>query len=138
MIDTKKKDRKQKVDLFSDGNPRMVGDLTGQLQPVCCMGFILSPGGMIWMMQKAKLLKCTDAFIPQRHEHDDALLHVVMGHVSIRFGQRQFTLRPDQMLVIPKGLVYYLYTTENALLMIFEPFKGAKNNHLTIGKLCPN
>ncbi len=81
-------------------SPRIVGELNGQ---------------------HVKIAKAQGEFIWHHHEHEDELFYVVKGRLLIRFRDRDVTLDPGDMIIVPKGVEHQPVAEEEVWVMLFEP-----------------
>lgn len=91
----------QKLSLFSDHwNPRIVGELNGQL---------------------VKLVKLQGEFVWHRHEHEDELFFVISGILKMEFRDKTVEIRPNEFLIVPKGVEHRPVAEQEVSVMLFEP-----------------
>ena len=68
-----------------------------------------------------KLVKFQGEFIRHKHENEDELFFVVRGRLTIRFRDRDVSLEPGEMIVIPKGVEHMPVAPEQVWAMLIEP-----------------
>lgn len=73
-----------------------------------------------------KLAKIKGEFVWHSHAHEDELFLVVSGALVIRFRDRDVTLGPGELCVIPKGVEHMPVADEEVQIMLVEP-KGTLN-----------
>ena len=90
-----------KFGMFEDPwNPRVVGELNGQLVTVARYKGIGN-----WRM----------------HLHEDESFYVVKGMLTMLFLDRQVELQFGEMLIVPAGIEHCPFAEEDAWVMVFEP-----------------
>ncbi|KEO74104.1 cupin domain-containing protein [Anditalea andensis] len=91
----------EKLNLFSDHwNPRIVGELNGQL---------------------VKVAKLKGEFVWHSHEDEDELFFIIKGELIIEFRDRQVILKDNEFLIVPKGTEHRPVAKEEVAVMLFEP-----------------
>ncbi len=96
----------QKFSLFNEHwSPKIVGELNDS--------FI-------------KLAKLKGEFDWHHHEREDELFLVVKGELIIKFRDNEVSLKPGELIVIPKGIDHLPVATEEVQVMLIEP-KGTLN-----------
>lgn len=73
-----------------------------------------------------KLAKLHGEFIWHKHEAEDELFLVIEGTLSIRLRDRELTLHPGQLVVIPRGVEHQPYAIQEVQVLLLEP-KAALN-----------
>lgn len=73
-----------------------------------------------------KLAKIKGEFVWHSHAHEDELFLVVSGALVIRFRDRDVTLGPGELCVIPKGVEHMPVADKEVQIMLVEP-KGTLN-----------
>jgi mannose-6-phosphate isomerase-like protein (cupin superfamily) len=81
-------------------NPRIVGDLNGQL---------------------VKLVKLKGEFVWHHHENEDEMFLTVKGTLKIEFRDKNVLLKEGEFLVIPRGIEHRPLAQEEAHVLLFEP-----------------
>ncbi len=71
--------------------------------------------------QHVKLAKVKGEFVWHQHEHEDELFFVVKGELQIEFRDKTVTLKPNEMLVVPRGVEHKPVAKEEVWIMLFEP-----------------
>lgn len=92
---------KDKLSRFSDyWNPRIVGELNGQ---------------------HIKLVKARGEFIWHKHDQEDEMFYVLEGNLKIEFRDYTSILKPNEFIIIPKGVEHRPVAEEEVSIMLFEP-----------------
>jgi mannose-6-phosphate isomerase-like protein (cupin superfamily) len=68
-----------------------------------------------------KAVKLLGAFVWHRHDETDELFLVTKGRLVIRFRDREITLGPGELLVVPKGVEHMPVAEEECELILIEP-----------------
>lgn len=90
-----------KLALFADHwNPRIVGELNGQY---------------------VKLAKLKGEFVWHKHEQEDELFYVLEGVLKIEFRDKTIELKPNEFLIVPKGVEHKPVAENEVSVMLFEP-----------------
>ena len=58
-----------------------------------------------------KVVKIEGEFVWHAHEHTDELFLVLSGHLTIQFRDRDLTVGPGQLVVVPSGVIPAIYAT---------------------------
>ena len=96
----------QKFSLFNEHwSPKIVGELNDS--------FI-------------KLAKLKGEFDWHHHEQEDELFLVVKGDLIIKFRDKDVSMKPGELIVIPKGVDHLPVAAEEVQVMLIEP-KGTLN-----------
>ena len=96
----------QKFSLFNEHwSPKIVGELNDS--------FI-------------KLAKLKGEFDWHHHEQEDELFLVVKGDLIIKFRDKDVSLKPGELIVIPRGIDHLPVAAEEVQVMLIEP-KGTLN-----------
>lgn len=91
----------EKLSLFSDyWNPRIVGELNGQY---------------------VKLAKLQGEFVWHKHEHEDELFFVISGILKIEFRDKTIEIKPNEFIIVPKGIEHKPIAENEVSVMLFEP-----------------
>ncbi len=91
----------EKLSLFSDHwNPRIVGELNGQ---------------------HVKLAKLRGEFVWHKHEHEDELFYVISGTLKIEFRDKTVVIKPNEFIIVPKGVEHKPAAENEVCVMLFEP-----------------
>lgn len=91
----------KKLSLFSDyWNPRIVGQLNGQ---------------------HVKLAKLHGEFVWHKHDAEDELFLVISGILKIEFRDRTVELKPNEFIIVPKGVEHKPVAEDEASVLLFEP-----------------
>ncbi len=92
---------KDKLSRFSDyWNPRIVGELNGQ---------------------HVKLVKAKGEFVWHKHDNEDEMFYVLEGSLKIEFRDYAYILKPNEFIIIPKGVEHRPVAEEEVSVMLFEP-----------------
>ncbi|WP_317899918.1 cupin domain-containing protein [Aurantibacillus circumpalustris] len=90
-----------KLSLFSDHwNPRIVGELNGQ---------------------HVKLAKLKGEFVWHKHDEEDELFYVLDGILKIEFRDKVVELKPNEFIIVPKGVEHKPVAENEVSVMLFEP-----------------
>ena len=68
-----------------------------------------------------KLAKLKGEFVWHRHEKEDELFLVVAGTLVIKLRDRDLTLRPGQLVIIPRGVEHLPVAAEEVQVLLLEP-----------------
>ena len=91
----------KKFNMFSEyWHPRIVGELNDSY---------------------VKLAKLKGEFVWHRHEKEDELFLVVAGTLVIKLRDRDLTLRPGQLVIIPRGVEHLPVAAEEVQVLLLEP-----------------
>lgn len=90
-----------KLSQFHDHwNPRIVGELNGQL---------------------VKVVKLKGTFIWHKHADEDELFYILKGELKVEFGDKTISVRENEFLIVPKGIEHRSHAEHEVWAMIFEP-----------------
>ena len=73
-----------------------------------------------------KLAKLKGEFDWHHHEQEDELFLVVKGDLIIKFRDKDVSMKPGELIVIPKGVDHLPVAAEEVQVMLIEP-KGTLN-----------
>lgn len=91
----------EKLGLFSEHwSPRIVAELNGQ---------------------HVKVVKLEGEFVWHHHEAEDELFLVLKGRLRMQFRDREVTLGPGELIVVPRGVEHRPVADEEAHILLFEP-----------------
>ena len=91
----------EKLSLFKDyWNPRIVGDLNGQL---------------------VKLVKFKGEFVWHKHEHEDELFYVIKGKFIMEYRDEKIEIKENEFIIVPKGTEHRPVAANEVAVMLFEP-----------------
>ena len=68
-----------------------------------------------------KAVKLQGEFVWHKHDETDELFLVTKGMLAIRFRDREITLGPGELLVVPKGVEHQPVAAEECELLLIEP-----------------
>jgi mannose-6-phosphate isomerase-like protein (cupin superfamily) len=68
-----------------------------------------------------KGVKLEGEFVWHKHDETDELFLVTKGSLVIRFRDREITLGPGELLVVPKGVEHMPVAEEECELILIEP-----------------
>ncbi len=68
-----------------------------------------------------KLVKFKGEFVWHQHENEDELFLVIAGALVIKLRDRDLSLRPGQLVVIPKGVEHMPVAAEEVQVLLLEP-----------------
>ena len=80
--------------------PRIIGELNGQ---------------------HVKVVKLLGEFVWHHHEQEDELFLVLDGTLVMQLRDGEITLRPGEMLVVPRGVEHRPVAAEEVQVLLFEP-----------------
>lgn len=90
-----------KLSQFSDyWNPRIVGELNGQL---------------------VKVVKLSGTFIWHKHVDEDELFYIIKGELKVEFRDKTIAVREGEFLIVPQGIEHRSHAEHEVWAMIFEP-----------------
>lgn len=67
------------------------------------------------------VVKVKGEFVWHRHDDTDDLFLVLRGRITIRLRDRDVTLGPGELFVVPKGVEHCPVAEEEAHLLLIEP-----------------
>ena len=70
---------------------------------------------------QVKAVKLLGEFVWHKHDETDELFLVTRGRLMIRFRDRDVTLGPGELLVVPKGVEHMPVAEEACELLLIEP-----------------
>ncbi len=68
-----------------------------------------------------KIVRVKGEFIWHKHEDEDELFLVLEGRLTIKLRERDLSLGPGELVVIPKGIEHMPVAEDEARLMLIEP-----------------
>ena len=68
-----------------------------------------------------KAVKLLGEFVWHKHDETDELFLVTKGRLVIRFRDRDVTLGPGELLVVPRGIEHMPVALEECELLLIEP-----------------
>lgn len=68
-----------------------------------------------------KAVKLQGAFVWHKHAETDELFLVTKGSLVIRFRDREVTLGPGELLVVPRGVEHQPVAEEECEVLLIEP-----------------
>ena len=107
----------EKFDQFTaHWTPKIIGELNGQY---------------------VKLAKLQGEFVWHSHEQEDELFMVIQGILYMDFRDRTETVRPGELLIVPRGVEHRPRTAgEEIQILLFEPqstlHTGEVDHELTV------
>jgi mannose-6-phosphate isomerase-like protein (cupin superfamily) len=91
----------EKLSRFTDHwSPRVVGELNGQ---------------------QVKLAKLKGDFLWHHHANADELFLVLKGRLVIQLRDRNITLEPGELFIVPRGVEHKPLADAEAHVLLFEP-----------------
>ena len=81
-------------------SPKIIGELNGQ---------------------HVKLAKLKGEFVWHHHDEEDELFYVIKGRLQVLFRDREVTLGPGELMIVPKGVEHKPVAQEEVEVMLFEP-----------------
>jgi mannose-6-phosphate isomerase-like protein (cupin superfamily) len=101
MVSIQKINLDQKFSAFSDlRNPKIVSELNDSY---------------------VKLAKVKGEFIWHKHENEGELFLVVKGNLTIKLRDRDLSLKPGELVVIPRGTEHKPVAEEEVQMVLLEP-----------------
>jgi mannose-6-phosphate isomerase-like protein (cupin superfamily) len=70
---------------------------------------------------EVKAVKLQGEFVWHRHDATDELFLVTRGSLIIRFRDRDVTIGPGELLVVPKGVEHMPVANEECEVLLIEP-----------------
>jgi mannose-6-phosphate isomerase-like protein (cupin superfamily) len=70
---------------------------------------------------EVKAVKLQGEFVWHRHDETDELFLVTRGSLIIRFRDRDVTISPGELLVVPKGVEHMPVANEECEVLLIEP-----------------
>lgn len=90
-----------KFALFSESwSPKVIGELNGQ---------------------HVKLARIEGEFDWHHHEHEDELFMVIEGEMVMHYRDREVTLGPGELVIVPRGVEHKPASPDGAKILLFEP-----------------
>jgi mannose-6-phosphate isomerase-like protein (cupin superfamily) len=71
--------------------------------------------------QHVKCTRVKGEFVWHHHENEDGLFLVHRGVLHLRRRERTIVLEADDLFVVPRGIEYQPYASEEAEVILFEP-----------------
>ena len=68
-----------------------------------------------------KAVKLQGEFVWHKHDETDELFLVTKGSLVIRFRDRELTLGPGELVVVPKGIEHLPVAEEECEVLLIEP-----------------
>ena len=68
-----------------------------------------------------KVGKFKGAFVWHSHEHEDELFWCLGGRLTVQFRDREVTLEPGEMVLVPRGVEHRSVADEEAQVAIIHP-----------------
>ncbi|MEJ2584318.1 MAG: cupin domain-containing protein [Robiginitalea sp.] len=100
-METKKINLSEKFDAFDDyWNPRIVGELNGQL---------------------VKVAKFRGEFVRHHHEDEDELFLVIEGTLLIELPDKTLEINPGEIAIIPRGVEHKPKASGEVKVVLIEP-----------------
>ena len=90
-----------KLSKFNDHwNPRILAELNGQ---------------------HVKIAKLKGEFIWHKHDHEDEMFLVIEGILQMHFRDAIKTVKPNEFIVVPKGVEHKPVAEDEVSILLFEP-----------------
>jgi mannose-6-phosphate isomerase-like protein (cupin superfamily) len=70
---------------------------------------------------QVKAVRLLGEFVWHKHDETDELFLVTKGRLMIRFRDRDVTLGPGELLVVPRGIEHMPVAPEECELLLIEP-----------------
>lgn len=91
----------EKFEKFHDHwHPRILGELNGQ---------------------HVKIARLQGEFVWHKHDNEDELFYVLEGELTIEFRDKTVQLKPNEFLIIPRGVEHKPVAEKEVRVMLFEP-----------------
>lgn len=91
----------EKLSQFNDyWNPRIIGELNGQL---------------------VKVAKFKGEFVWHKHDNEDEMFLVISGVLKIEFRDKIVEIKPNEFVIVPKGVEHKPIAENEVSVMLFEP-----------------
>lgn len=71
--------------------------------------------------QHVKLAKLKGEFVWHHHDHEDELFYVISGTLQLLFRDKEVTLGPGELIIVPRGVEHKPVAKEEVEVMLFEP-----------------
>ena len=71
--------------------------------------------------QEVRLARILGSFHWHHHEREDELFLVLRGRLRLEFRDREVTLGPGEMIVVPRGVEHRPHADEETAILLFEP-----------------
>lgn len=68
-----------------------------------------------------KLARIEGEFVWHSHPETDEVFYVVEGSMVLQLRDRELSLEPGQLFVVPRGIEHKLYAEHECLIMLVEP-----------------
>ncbi len=68
-----------------------------------------------------KLVRLEGEFVWHAHEREDELFLVLNGHLRMQFRDREITIGPGELIVVPHGVEHRPVADEEVHVMLLEP-----------------
>ena len=67
------------------------------------------------------VVKARGEFVWHRHDTTDDFFLVLRGHLVVRLRDREVTLGPGELFVVPRGVEHQTFAEEEVHLLLIEP-----------------
>lgn len=81
--------------------------------------------------QHVKLAKIRGTFDWHQHENEDELFLVLHGTLVMRLRDREVTLEPGTMFIVPRGVEHQPHAEEEVHILLFEPATTRNTGNVT-------
>lgn len=81
--------------------------------------------------QHVKLAKIRGTFDWHHHENEDELFLVLHGTLVMRLRDREVTLEPGTMFIVPRGVEHQPHAEEEVHILLFEPATTRNTGNVT-------
>jgi mannose-6-phosphate isomerase-like protein (cupin superfamily) len=68
-----------------------------------------------------KLVKVEGEFVWHSHEHEDEMFLVLKGKLRMRFRDREATIGPGELIIVPRGVEHQPVADEETHVLLVEP-----------------
>ncbi len=70
---------------------------------------------------QVKVAKLQGEFVWHHHDQEDELFLVVTGRLVMRFRDREVSLEPGELIIVPRGTEHQPFAPEECHVLLFEP-----------------
>lgn len=81
--------------------------------------------------QHVKLAKIRGTFDWHHHENEDELFLVLHGTLVMRLRDREVTLEPGELFIVPRGVEHQPHCDEEVHILLFEPATTLNTGNVT-------
>lgn len=108
----------QKLSLFSEHwSPKIIGEVNDT---------------------HVKLVKLKGEFIWHHHENEDELFLVLRGTLTMKFRDRDVTIREGEFIIVPRGVEHLPVAAEEVHVLLLEPKSTLNTGNVTSERTRPH